>query len=97
MRTWLWFNETAAAISSASSETNWKNVYIDTLRLILTWIGHTQPQGDPGGVFVRGSEHATAVQSASSIKNDEYFVMIRMWLFASLIEMTFRVEVELIS
>ncbi|RYR24461.1 hypothetical protein Ahy_B02g057966 isoform G [Arachis hypogaea] len=50
MRTWLRLNKRLAAISSASLKTKGKN------------FGYTQPQGDPGGVFVNGSEQVTIMQ-----------------------------------
>lgn len=35
-----------------------------TVRRNLTWIGHTQPQGDPGAVYVNGSVHDSDVHSS---------------------------------
>ena len=55
------------AISWASSETKGKKVYSATLTLSPTCMGKTQPHGDPGGVFVYGSVHTVAEQSADSM------------------------------
>lgn len=63
MRTWLWFSATLSAISSASFETEGKNVYIATSSWSLTSIGCTQPHVEPGGVYVNGSVHVIDEQS----------------------------------
>lgn len=33
----------------------------------LTWSGQTQPQGDPGSVYVKGSEHVSDIQSKDQL------------------------------
>lgn len=55
-------------MSVASLETKGKNVYRAMSSCNLTCIGHTQPQGNPDVVYVIGSVHVIAVQSANSVK-----------------------------
>ena len=58
---------TPAATSLANSDTKGKKVYKGTPMRIPTCIGETQPQGDPGGVFVNGSGQVRYPQSTNSM------------------------------